>query len=77
MEITDSARKHGIADDDILHAWRNQLRYALLEYKGELQYLAIGPDCSGTLLELVVPCDDPRRVIHADILRQKFYRYLQ
>lgn len=43
MEIEGSAHDHGIEDADILHAWRNHLRYVLLEYHGELQYLAIGP----------------------------------
>jgi len=31
VEIKDSARKHDIADADMLHAWRNQLRYVPLE----------------------------------------------
>lgn len=77
MEITDCARKHGISDDDMLHAWRNQLRYVFLEYQGELQYLAIGPDRTGALLELIVPTDEPARIIYADKLRPKFYKYLQ
>lgn len=77
MEITDSARKHDVADDDMLHAWRNQLRYVLLEYNGELQYLVIGPASDGTVLELVIPTDEPERIIHADKLRPKFYKYLQ
>lgn len=77
MEVRDSAHKHNIVDADILHAWRNQLRYVLLEYRGELQYLAIGPDRSGALLELIIPTDEPGRIIHADKLRPKFYRYLQ
>ena len=61
----------------MLHAWRNQLRYVLLEYEDELQYLAIRPDRTGALLELIVPVDEPERIIHADKLRPKFYRYLQ
>lgn len=79
MEIRDSARKHGIADEDILHAWRNQLRYVLLTYGEDevLQYLAIGPARDGALLELVIPTDEPERIIHADLLRPKFYKYLQ
>jgi transposase-like protein len=77
VEIRDSARKHGIADADMLHAWRNQLRYELLEYNGDLQLLVIGPDSSGALLELIVPTDEPQRIIHADKLRPKFYKYLQ
>jgi hypothetical protein len=61
----------------MLHAWRNQLRYELLEYNGGLQLLVIGPDTSGALLELIVPIDEPQRIIHADKLRPKFYKYLQ
>ena len=72
-----SARKHGVADADILHAWRNQLRYVELERNGVIQYLTIGPDRSGRLLELIVPSDEPLRIIHAMRLREKFYRYLQ
>lgn len=77
VEIRDSARKHGISDDDMLHAWRNQLRYVELEYEGEVQFLVIGPDRTGALLELIVPSDEPQRIIHADALREKFYKYLQ
>jgi len=77
VEIRDSARKHDIADADMLHAWRNQLRYVLLAYNDELQYLVIGPARNGTLLELVIPTDEPERIIHADKLRTKFYKYLQ
>ena len=77
MEIRASARRHGIEDDDMLHAWRNQLRYVELEYSGELQLLVIGPSRSGALLELVVPVDPPQRIIHADQLRPRFYEYLR
>jgi hypothetical protein len=77
VEIRDSARRHDIADADMLHAWRNQLRYVLLEYKGDFQYLVIGPACDGAMLELVIPTDEPERIIHADKLRPKFYKYLQ
>jgi hypothetical protein len=48
-----------------------------LEYEGEVQMLVIGPSRTGALLELVVPTDEPHRVIHADKLRAKFYKYLQ
>ena len=38
----------------------------------------IGPDTSGTMLELVaVPAGAPTRIIHADRLRPKFYDYLR
>lgn len=78
MDIRRSARKHGVADPDILHAWANALRYVEYEYEGEDRLLVIGPDTTGALLELVaVPADEPTRVIHADRLRPKFYDYLR
>ncbi|GAB2986243.1 hypothetical protein [Nocardioides montaniterrae] len=78
MEIVPSARRHGIADASILHAWENALRYVEFEYVGEDRLLVIGPDDAGNLLELVaLPVDRPARVIHADRLRPKFYDYLR
>lgn len=77
VELWPSAHKHGIERDDILHAWRNQIRYIELDYDGELQLLVIGPSRTGVLLELVIPTDEPQRIIHADRLRSKFYKYLQ
>lgn len=78
MDIRRSARKHGVADSDIRHAWANALRYVEFEYEGEDRLLVIGPDRTGALLELVaVPADEPTRVIHADLLRPTFYDYLR
>ena len=76
VEIWPSAHKHHIDPDDILHAWRNQIRYVELDYDGELQLLVIGPSRTGELLELVVPTGEPQRIIHADRLRPKFHSYL-
>ena len=77
MEVRGSARRHSIADSDILHAYRNAIRLVEFEYDGEDRLLIIGPSDDGTLLELVaVPVDGPVRVIHADRLRPKFYDYL-
>ncbi len=74
MEVADSARKHGISDTSILHAWENAIKFAEFEYDGEERLLVIGPDTSGNLLELVaVPVTEPTRIIHADRLRPKFY----
>ncbi len=73
MEVTASARKHGIADADIRHAWRNVLRTAEQDYDGEARLIAVGPARNGALLELVlVPVDEPLRVIHADYARRSF-----
>ncbi|GGN98738.1 hypothetical protein [Nocardia rhizosphaerihabitans] len=78
MQITQSARKHGVADADIIHAWDNALRLVEFEYDGEDRVLVIGPDMAGRLLELVaVPVAGPSRIIHADRLRPKFHDYLR
>jgi uncharacterized DUF497 family protein len=78
MQIRESARKHGVSDTDIEHAWTNALRLVEFEYDGEDRLLVIGPDTTGRLLELVaVPAADPDRIIHADVLRPKFYDFLR
>ncbi len=76
MEIADSARKHGVREEDIRHALRNPLRVVA----GEGRDLVIGADRSGRLLEVVILDDDPNEepvVIHAMPLRSKFYDYLR
>lgn len=78
MEIRGSARKHGLTDAEIQHAWDNAIRLVEYEYDGEDRLLVIGADHHGRLLELVaVPAGDPTRIIHADRLRPKFYDYLR
>lgn len=77
-EITDSARRHDVADEDIWHAWDNPLRVVEYEYGGEDRLLVIGPARHGDLLELVaMPVEDPNRIIHADRLRPSRYDYLR
>lgn len=78
MEIRGSARKHGITDAEIEHAWHHAIRLVEYEYNGQERLLVIGPDQHGRLLELVaVPADEPTRIVHADRLRPKFYDYLR
>lgn len=78
MEIRGSALKHGVGSADVLHAWTNAMRLIEYEYEGEDRLLVIGPDRDGRLLEMVaVPVDGPTRIIHADLLRPKFYDYLK
>ncbi|OCB56136.1 hypothetical protein A5722_14660 [Mycobacterium vulneris] len=76
MQIEDSARKHGITEAAMRHAVANALRIIEQEYDGELRQLVIGADQSARLLEIVVVTDEPVRIIHADVLRPKFYDYL-
>lgn len=78
MRILSSARKHGIDDVDIRHAWVNAWRFFEIEYDHERRLLVIGPAVDGAFLELiVVPVDRPQRIIHADRLRPKFYDALR
>lgn len=75
MEIADSARKHGVADADILHAIAVPMRQIR---QGEDRVLIIGADRGGRLLEVVVidPDTDDPAVVHAMALRRKFHRFL-
>lgn len=77
LTFATSARKHGISEQDVLHAIDNAIRYGEQEYEGEARMLIIGPDRAGRLLEIVlVPADGPQRIIHADLLRAGRYRFL-
>lgn len=77
VEVADSARKHGIAEEDMRHAVRVPFRLIEQDYDGETRILVIGADTSGRLLEVVVAQTDTGPVIiHADTLRTKFYDYL-
>lgn len=76
MRIGEPARKHGVADDDILHAVRHAMRRRDM---GENPTMPIGPATDGSLLEIGVldlEGDDPV-AIHAMALRPKFYRFLE
>lgn len=75
MRIGEPARKHGIPDDDILHA----VRYASRQVdRGDGMVMLVGPARDGTPLEvgvLDIEGDDPV-AIHAMPLRRKYYRFL-
>lgn len=76
MEIHESARRHGVPDDDVVHAVDNALA---VEDAGEDpdRWLFIGPDRAGNLLEVVVLVTEERQlVIHAMAMRPKFRRLL-
>ncbi|MBM9464709.1 hypothetical protein JL108_14725 [Aeromicrobium sp. YIM 150415] len=71
MRITASARRHGIADEDILHALRHLLRV----YEGRDEVLlVIGTARDGRIIEVGIadPDLDPR-VVHAMRARPKFW----
>jgi hypothetical protein len=78
VEIADSARKHGIADADILHALDHAIWRGLQRYDEDERVIVIGPSRTGALLELVIrPALAPNTVIHADRAREKFLRHLR
>lgn len=74
MEIAETARQHGVGDEDIRHAVRNAIREVAQDAD---RVLLIGGDRAGNLLEVVVidPDSDPV-AIHAMPLRAKFHDYL-
>ena len=76
MEIHRSARRHGVADDDITHAYDHAITWVELD-DDPPRYLLAGPDRSGSLLEVVVlHTSDTELVIHAMALRRSTEREL-
>lgn len=68
--IASSARKHGVVDEDILHAYRNPIRR--FELDDDLMML-VGASRAGGLLEVGVVVGDPDPVVvHAMKCREKF-----
>ena len=78
MEIHRLARRHGITDDDILHAIEHSL---LVEDLGEDpdRWLVIGPDRAANLLEIVVlvTAEGDELIIHAMPLRAIYRKLLE
>ena len=70
VEIHLSARRHGIADDDILHAIEHSM---VVDDLGEEpdRWLVIGPDRAANLLEVIVliTAEGDELIIHAMPLR--------
>lgn len=70
--IADSARKHGISDDTILHAFNNPIRVEDLD---EGLIMLIGPDTAGNFYEIgVVGSDEGPLIVHAMRARPKYLR---
>jgi hypothetical protein len=69
--IVATARKHGVNDDDMLHAYRNPIRVFGLD---DLIML-IGADQAGNLLELgVATGEGVEFIVHAMPARRRFLR---
>jgi hypothetical protein len=70
--IADSARKHGISDDTILHAFNNPIRVEDLD---DGLIMLIGPDTAGNFYEIgVVGSDEGTLIVHAMRARPKYLR---
>jgi hypothetical protein len=78
VEIHDSARKHGVVDEDIHHAIDHALA---IEDAGEDpdRWLVIGPDRAGNLLEVVVltTVEGTQLAIHAMPTRAKLGKLVE
>ncbi|HEY4094781.1 MAG TPA: hypothetical protein VGM33_04695 [Baekduia sp.] len=78
MEVHKSARKHGVADEDILHAIDHALA---IEDIGEDpdRWLVLGPDRAINMLEIVVltTADGTQLAIHAMPMRSIYERLLR
>lgn len=78
MEVSSSARRHGVDDSDVTHAVEHSLA---VEDAGEdpNRWLVIGPDRAGNLLEVIVLITEEgdEIAIHAMPMRPKYRRLLE
>jgi hypothetical protein len=77
VEIHPTARRHGIRDDDMLHAVEHALAIEDLGDDPD-RCLVIGPDRAANLLELVVliTAEGTDMIIHAMPMRPAYRRLL-
>jgi hypothetical protein len=69
--ILASARKHGIADEDILHAFRN----AILDVTDDDIVMLIGPNRHGNLIEIaLIRSENGFLIIHVMQARKKYLK---
>ncbi|MDQ1647752.1 MAG: hypothetical protein QOJ50_3936 [Cryptosporangiaceae bacterium] len=81
VEVHQSARKHGVADEDAVHAAERAIVGYLLSDEGSegpRRELRLGPDRAGNLLEVVVLLldDGDELIIHAMRMRPKYRELL-
>jgi hypothetical protein len=78
VEVHASARRHGIADDDMLHAIDHAMATEDLGEDPD-RWLVVGPDRSANLLEVVVlvTAEGNEMIVHAMPLRAVYRRLLE
>jgi hypothetical protein len=73
VDIESSARRHGVRDEDMLHAVRHHWRAYATDDPAVT--MPIGPDTDGRPVEVgVVADDDGVAIIHAMAARSKFLK---
>ncbi len=66
-----SARRHGVADQDMLHAYRNPVRV----FEFDDLTMLIGADAAGRVLEIgMATAEGTEFIVHAMPAREKFLR---
>lgn len=78
MEVHSSARRHGVADEDMLHAVRNPMVVDDLGDDPD-RWLVVGPDRAANLLEVIVLLTEEgtEMIIHAMPLCPVYRRLLE
>lgn len=77
MEIRPSARKHGVSDDDIRHAFENAVGVITVPDRPDFSMI-VGPDQAAQLLEIGVLADDDNDyVIHGMPARPKYLELIR
>jgi hypothetical protein len=74
VDIHPSARKHGVADEDLRHAVANALYIGQIEEGPPVRVLYLGPDRAANFLEVVVieRDDGTALAIHAMRMRRRY-----
>jgi hypothetical protein len=80
VDIHESARRHGVSDEDARHAV--EYAAAMVDFDTESDHpkvFVVGPDRAGNMLEVIVLllAEDRELAIHAMPLRKKYYRLLE
>ena len=78
VDVRESARKHGISDEDLSHAIEHAVTVVELEPDADPpKVLPVGPDGAGRFLEVIwLELDRGDLVIHAMPLRPNFFDLL-
>jgi predicted aldo/keto reductase-like oxidoreductase len=72
--VLPSARRHGVADESMIHALRNPVSFEAAQGDHDLE-MVVGADESGRLLEVgFATTDDQIVIVHAMPARPKYLR---